>query len=117
MKNNKFFVPAATMLTGLFAWIVFLVLHEAVGGIFEQSAWLGIGLCLVVGGLILYSAISCRNADGPRIGSFVRIGFLVVMAAVTYWRIGISAAVMLVAAAIAILILALSPTGQTESIK
>jgi energy-converting hydrogenase Eha subunit C len=107
MTSNKFFVPAATMLTGLFAWIVFLVLHEVVGGIFEQSVWLGAGLCLVVGGLILYSAISCRKADGPRVGSFVRIGFLVVMAAVTYWRIGIFAAAMLAVVATVILLLAL----------
>lgn len=113
--GNKFFVPAVTMLAGVLVWVAFLVLYEAVGGMNEQSLWLGAGLCLAAGGLVVFSAVRCRQVSGPRIGNIVRTVLLIVMTAITYWRIGIVAAGVLAAAAIVTGVLALAATDRPEA--
>ena len=99
--KNKYFIPASTMLAGLFLWIAFLVLHEVGGGSNDSSSWYGAGLSLVAGGLIFYSAVRCRQVGGPRIGTYVRTGLLIVMTIITCWRIGVVVSGVLAVAAIA----------------
>ena len=113
--RNKFFIPAATMLGGLFVWIAFLVFHEVNGGINESSLWPGAGLCLVAGGLVFFSAVRCRKVGGPRIGNIVRTVLLIVMAAITYWRVGTVDAAVLAATAIMAGVLVLMGANQQKT--
>jgi hypothetical protein len=105
--KNKFFLPASTMLASLIVWVVFLILHPD-----KQSLWLGAGLCLASGGLMVFSAFSCRHMRGPRIGNFIRTGLLVIMAAITCWRAGIVETALLALAAIVTSVLALMGTKR-----
>ena len=55
--DSKFFVPIATMLGGLALWVAFLIWHAAAaktGG----APWLDATLCLVAGGLIVFSGVA-----------------------------------------------------------
>jgi hypothetical protein len=98
--TNKFFIPAATFLAGLFIWIGFLVFYELGNGMNGGSLWRAAGMCLVAGGFIVFSGARCRQVGGPRLGNILRTIVLIVMAAITYWRIDPVASVVLVAAAI-----------------
>jgi hypothetical protein len=111
---SKFVVPASTMIAGLLVWIVALILHRAGAGAAEQSPWLVVGLCLVAGSLIAYSAVRCRRVNGPRVGNIVRTVLLIVMTGISYWRLGVLAAVVLAAAAIATGVLALKAPCSVE---
>ena len=113
--TNKFFVPAATMVAGMLIWVAFLVLHETGIGVTGRSPWPEAGLCLVAGGLVVFSGVRCRQVGGPRMGNIVRTVLLIVAAAVTGWRVGTLAAGVLVAAAIATGVVALMATGQPEA--
>jgi hypothetical protein len=84
----------------------FLILHKGL------SLWLGVGLCLVAAGLMIFSAFSCRHVRGPRIGNFIRTGLLVITTAITCWRAGIIETAVLALAAIMTGILALIGTRQ-----
>jgi hypothetical protein len=105
--KNKFFLPASTMLISILVWIVFLILHPD-----KQSLWLGAGLCLAAGGIMVFSAFSCRHVRGPRIGNFIRTGLLAIMAAITCWRAGIAETTVLALAAIVTGVLALMGTKR-----
>jgi hypothetical protein len=115
--EKKFFVPAVSMLAGVFVWIVFLVFHETVGEVNGWSTWLEMGLCLAAGGLIVFSGFRCRQVGGPRIGNIVRTIFLIVMTAITYWRVGNVVAAMPAAAAIVTGVLVLMATHSPEVAK
>jgi hypothetical protein len=104
--KNKFFLPASSMLASLLVWIIFLIFHKG------QSQWFGTGLCLAAGGLMVFSAFSCRHVRGPRIGNFIRTGLLVIMTAVTGWRGGIVETVVLAMAAVAVGVVALMGTKR-----
>jgi hypothetical protein len=106
MFKNKFFLPASTMLASLLVWIVFLIFHKG------QSQWLGPGLSLAAGGLMVFSAYICRHVRGPRIGNFIRTGLLVIMTAITGWRGGIADTVVLALAAIVVGVVALVGTRK-----
>ena len=112
MPKNKFFLPASTMLASLITWIIFLILHEKCIIPDGQSLWLGLGLCMASGGLMVFSAFSCRHVRGPRIGNFIRTGLLAIMAAITCWRAGIIETTVLALAAIITGVLALMGTKQ-----
>ena len=105
--RSKYFIPAATMIAGLIVWVVLIVLHETVDAVGKHPLKLGAGLCLVAGGLIARSGLRCRQVNGPRLGNIVRTGLLIVMAAVTWWRIGAIAAIVLLVAAVVTGVLAL----------
>jgi len=105
--KSKYFVPAATMIAGLLVWIVFLILCEKGDVMNEWPRWLGAVFCLVSGVLIVYSGIRCKRIDGPGAGGFVRTAVLLVMAAVTWWRIGVDFAIILAAAAVVMGVIAL----------
>ena len=105
--TSKFFVPVATMIAGILVWVAFLVLCETGDVMNEWSKWLGAGFCLATGGLVVFSGIRCRQVGGPRVGSIVRTILLIIMAAITYWRIDVVFAGVLAAAAIVTGILAI----------
>jgi hypothetical protein len=113
--GNRFFVPAATMIAGVLVWVAFLVLHASVGGMDVRSPWPAAGWCLAAGGLIVFSGIRCRQVGGPRLGNIVRTGLLIVMTAITCWRIGILAAGVLAAAAIVTGFVALTATARPKA--
>jgi hypothetical protein len=54
---------------------------------------------VVAGGLIALSGILCTFAGGPRLGNIVRTSLLLVLAAITYWQVQTTAALILLAAA------------------
>ena len=95
------------MIVGILVWVAFLVLCETGKIIIEQSKYLGAGFGLVVAGLLVYSGFSCRQEGGPRLGNIVRTIMLIIMAAITYWRIDVIPAALLAAGAIFTTIFAL----------
>ena len=105
---RKYLVPAGTMLIGLAVWVVLLVLNETVDSVSKHPIRIGVVLCLVAGVLFVFSALRCRQADGPWIGLVIRTALLIVMAGITWWRVSIVGAIVLLAAAIPIVFLASS---------
>ncbi|MFA7331383.1 MAG: hypothetical protein WC326_09960 [Candidatus Delongbacteria bacterium] len=100
--TNKFFLPAATFLSGFGLWLAYLAWTEWSCAVGEQPAWWGVGVCLLVGGLVVFSARACNRAGGPVLGSYVRGGLLLVLAALTVWRIGWLAGGVLALAALGV---------------
>ncbi len=111
--EKKFIVPAVSFLSGVAIWIVFFVLHLT--GNLLQALWLNPGLNLLAGGLILFSGIRCKKAGGPRVGSIVRACVLLVLALLTYWKVGVIEAVILLAAAMVLVLQ--TTTAQDKSRK
>ena len=56
--DSRFFVPIATMLGGLIAFIAFAVWYALAGRSNALSPWLAAGVCLVAGGLVVFSGFS-----------------------------------------------------------
>lgn len=56
--DSRYFVPIATMLAGIGVFIVFAVWNAFVGKSNAWSLWPATGVCLVAGGLILFSGFS-----------------------------------------------------------
>jgi hypothetical protein len=100
IMEKRFIVPAVTMLVGLIVWILFLLMN-----IMEWSVNLSLGIeiaiGLAVGGLVVFSGVRCLRVGGPRAGIYFRSGLLFLLAVLTYWKIGMEAAVVLLIAAIA----------------
>ena len=90
--KSKFVVPASTMLVSLVGWITFLFTART-------ALWLGVAVALAAGGLMVFSAVRCHAVGGPRAGNVVRAVLLALMAASAYWRVGVLAGHLLVAAA------------------
>ncbi len=53
--DGKFFVPIATMLAGVVVFVGFATWHALAGKPNAWSPWLIAGVCLVAGGLVLFS--------------------------------------------------------------
>lgn len=102
--EKKFVVPAVSFLSGLAIWITFFVLY--LSGNLLQGHWLNAALSFIAGGLILFSGIRCNKAGGPRMGSIVRGSVLLVLAILTFWKIGFIAAGILLIAGIALFFIA-----------
>ena len=98
--ERRFVVPAVSFIVGVLVWVALLVLHVTGSRVQDPAPWLGVASCLVVGGLIFFSAVRCHQAGGPRVGGIVRAAALFLMALFTFWKIGIVAACVLLAAAI-----------------
>jgi len=107
--EKKFIVPATTFLGGITIWLLFFFLF----GSEELSLWLTLLFGAIIGGLIIISAYSCRRASGPKSGNLFRSGILIVMAILTYWKIGISTTILLFVAGFVTLLIALN-TKQSE---
>ena len=56
--DSRFFVPIATMLAGVVVFIAFAIWHALAGKADASSPWLIAGVCLVAGGLVVFSAFS-----------------------------------------------------------
>lgn len=112
--EKKFIVPAVTMLTGILVLIAFFILYGTGVWMNELTPWSEVILYLVAGGLVVFSGWRCRHVGGPRAGNVFRTVLLFLMAAYTYWKIGIAAAGVLMAAAIATGVLALMKSNQPE---
>jgi hypothetical protein len=102
--ERKFIVPATTFLAGIIIWLFFFFFV-----VLDQSiVWIELTFGIVIGGLIVISALTCRQAGGPKSGNIFRSGILLVMGVLTFWMIGISAAIILLAAAVITLLIALN---------
>ena len=102
--ERKFIVPATTFLAGIIIWLYFFFFVEL-----DQSiVWIELTFGIVIGGLIVISAFACRRASGPKSGNIFRSGILMVMGVLTFWKIGISVAIILLAAAVFTLLIALN---------
>lgn len=100
--EKPFVLPAVTFLSGVGLWILFFVLRWTHGWAQAQGAGFELAAGLLVGGLVLVSAIACQKADGPRLGGWVRGGVLLVLGVLTLWKAGTLTGGMLLAAALAI---------------
>ena len=112
--EKRFVVPAESFIAGVLIWVSFYVLN-LVGNLVQRLVpWLEVMACLVVGSLILFSAVRCYKAGGPRVGSIVRAAVLLIMALLTIWKVGNIAAFVLLVAAILTGARALIGTYQPE---
>jgi hypothetical protein len=102
--ERKFIVPATTFLGGIIVWLYFFFFV-----VLDQSiVWIELTFGIVIGGLIVISAFACRRAEGPKSGNIFRRSILLIMALLIFWKIGISAAIILLAAAVFTLLIALN---------
>jgi hypothetical protein len=102
--ERKFILPASTFLAGIIIWLYFFFF----AGADQFVVWMELIFGFVIGGLIVISAFTCRRAEGPKSGNIFRSGILLIMALLTFWKIGISAAIILLAAAVITLLIALN---------
>jgi hypothetical protein len=102
--EKKFILPATTFLGGIIIWLYFFFFV----GSDQPLLWIELTFGFVIGGLIVISAFACKRAGGPKSGNIFRSGILLVMCVLTFWKIGISAAIILLAAAVFTLFIALN---------
>lgn len=102
--EKKFILPATTFLAGIIIWLYFFFFI----GSDKPVAWIELTFGIVIGGLIVISAFTCRRAEGPKSGNIFRSGILLVMGVLTFWKLGISAAIILLAASVITLLIALN---------
>ncbi len=103
--EKEYVVPATTFLSGLAIWLLLLILHET--GVLMNTMGMQLATGLLTGGLLVFSGYRCRKALGPRVGNVIRAGVLIVMALISFWRIGDLAAGLLLASSIPTAIFAL----------
>ncbi|MGA8263567.1 MAG: hypothetical protein WB779_03910 [Ignavibacteriaceae bacterium] len=107
--EKRFIVPASTFLGGIAVWLVLFFLFKSQ----TLDLWQELIFGVITGGLIVFSAFSCKRAGGPKAGNLFRAGFLLVMGIFTYFYIGMVSAIIILASIITILIIALN-TKQPE---
>ncbi len=56
--SDKFFIPIATMLTGFGAWTAYFIAHAVSDAVKRMPPEGAVGLALVAGGLIAFSAFT-----------------------------------------------------------
>jgi uncharacterized membrane protein len=108
--EKKYILPASTLFAGIIIWIIFLIVYPNENNAQMREVLIGI----VTGGIIFFSAFTCRRAGGPKGGNIFRASLMFVMAVISYWLIGITAAIILLAASAAIILLL---AGKSEAIK
>jgi hypothetical protein len=113
--EKRFVVPAVSFIAGVLIWVAFYVVNLVGSWVQRLAPWLEVVSCLVVGSLILFSAVRCYKVGGPRIGSIVRAIVLLLMALLTIWKVGNIAASVLLGAAIVTGALALMGSYQSEA--
>jgi len=101
--EKKFILPASTFLGGIIVWLLFFFFV----GTGKNILWIELLSGIVIGGLIIFSAFSCKRADGPKSGNLFRSGVLLVLAILTYWKIGIVSAIVLLLVCISVFLIAL----------
>ena len=98
--EKRFVIPAVSFIAGVLIWVAFYVINSTGSWVQRLAPWLEVASCLVVGGLILFSAVRCYKVGGPRAGIIVRAAVLLLMALLTIWKVGNMAAGVLLVAAI-----------------
>lgn len=98
--EKKFVVPAMSFIAAFVIWVLFFVLHLAFPEVRELSPGVAVAISLIVCGLVLFSGMRCIQVGGPRLGGIVRSCVLLVFALLTFWKIGIAAAGVLLAGAL-----------------
>ena len=107
--EKRFIVPASTFLGGIAAWLVLFFLFKSE----TLDLWQELIFGVITGGLIVFSAFSCKRAGGPKAGNLFRAGFLLVMGIITYLYIGVVSAIIILASIITVLLIAVN-TKKTE---
>lgn len=102
--EKKFILPATTFLAGIIIWLYFFFFI----GADQPVVWIELAFGIIIGGLIVISAFACRRAEGPKSGNIFRSGILLIMGVLTFWKIGILTAIILLAASIFTLLIALN---------
>lgn len=113
--EKRFVVPTVSFIAGVLIWVAFFVVNFVGRWVQRLAPWLEVASCLVVGGLILFSAVRCYKAGGPRVGSIVRAVVLLLMALLTIWKVGNMAACVLLVAAVLTGVRALMGDYQPEA--
>jgi hypothetical protein len=108
--EKKFILPATTFLAGIIIWLYFFFFIDSD----QPIVWIELTLGIIISGLIVFSAYTCRRAGGPKSGNMFRTGILLVLASLTFWKIGNSAAIILLAASLITLLIVLN-TKQLKS--
>ena len=99
--EKKYILPASTLFTGIIVWVIFLIVYS--GDNIMQITEVLIGL--VTGVIIFFSAFTCRRAGGPKSANIFRASLLFVMAVLSFWLIGMIAAILILAASAVIFLL------------
>ncbi len=107
--EKKYIVPASTFFAGVIVWVIFLLVYSSE----EITPMHEVILGIITGGLLLVSAYICRRVKGPKVGNIIRASLLFVLAVFSFWLIGITSAILLLAASV--WILSLVPKKSKES--
>ena len=107
--EKRFIVPASTFLGGIAVWLVLFFIFKSQA----LDLWQELIFGVITGGLIIFSAFSCKRAGGPKAGNLFRAGILLVLGIFTYFYIGIVSAIIILASIITVLLVALN-TKQPE---
>ncbi len=110
--EKKYIIPASTLFAGIIVWVIFLILYTKDEMTFLSEVLLG----LITGGLLVFSAFRCRRVGGPKGGNIFRASLLFLMAILTFWLVGITAAILLLAASIVILFVVLKKSEELSKI-
>ena len=107
--EKRFIVPASTFLGGIAVWLILFFIFKSE----TLDLWQELLFGVITGGLIVFSAFSCKRAGGPKAGNLFRAGILLVLGIFTYLYIGIVSAIIILASIITVLLVALN-TKQPE---
>ena len=110
--EKKYIIPASTLIAGILIWVFFLIFKSKEEITFVSELSLGI----ITGGLLIFSAFRCRRVGGPKGGNIFRASLLFIMAVITYWLIGMTASILLLAGSIVILLLVLRKTEELSKV-
>lgn len=108
--EKKYIVPASTFIVGVLIWVIFLIIYSKDEITPAHEVLLGI----ITGGLLIFSAYSCRRVGGPKGGNIFRASLLFVVAVLSFWLIGITSAILLLAASVLILSLVLKKSESSQ---
>ena len=110
--EKKYIIPASTLIAGILIWVIFLLVKSKAEITFISEVSMGI----ITGGLLVFSAFRCRRVGGPKGGNIFRASLLFIMAGITFWLIGITAAILLLAGSLVILLLVLRKTEELTKV-
>jgi hypothetical protein len=104
--DRKFIIPISSMLLGLGVWLTYFVARKFSSAVRDWPPRAELAVALVTGALIVFSGFTCLMARGPAVGQVVRAGLLLILAGLTYWKVGAQAAAVLLFGALVLAVLA-----------
>jgi len=110
--EKKYIIPASTLIAGILIWVIFLIVYTKDEMTFISELFLG----LITGGLLIFSAFRCRRVGGPKGGNIFRASLLFVIAVLSYWLIGITAAILLLVSSIVVFFVAIKKIENISKI-